>query len=183
MVSNSVTIQMQKRCCSMWCWAAVLSTAVESCSLACSAQTQPDFANQFLAGSPDCSSCCPNGPPDHPTALRCDLGAVIEQAMSQFALSFSGGTDVDDSTFETICQQVDEGRPVIAKIDFDGSNGSHLLLIYGYSRPDTISFGDPADGSCTAVQFSTFRNPDAYTDPNTPTLHGTWNSTYVFDAV
>lgn len=183
MDSNSVSIEMQKQCCSMWCWAAVLSTAVESCSLPCSAQTQPQFANQFLAGSPDCSSCCPNGPPDHATELQCDLGAVIDQVMSHFALSFSGGSNVDDSTFGTICQQVDNGRPVIAKIDYDGGYGSHLLLIYGYNRPDTISLGDPADGSSTAVQFSAFSNPDSYTDPNTPSLHGTWTLTYVFDAV
>ena len=183
MNANLVSIEMQKQCCRMWCWAAALSTVVESCSLPCSAHSQSEFANQFIVGSPDCSSCCPNGPPDRLTQLRCDIGADPLQALSNFNLSHSPGRGVDVSTFDIICQQVDSGRPVIAQIDYAGNKGSHLLLIYGYNRPNTISFGDPANGECTSALFSAFRNPDAYTSPDIPLRHGTWTMTYVFDAI
>jgi len=182
MDSNPISIQMQKQCCTMWCWAAVLSTAVQSCRLACTAQSQVDFVNQYLGGD-DCSSCCPNGPPDRETELECDVAADLAQVLPQFRLSYSGESQVNDSTFEAITEQIDKNRPVIAKISYDGSDDTHVLLIYGYSRPDTIAFGDPANGECMSVQFSAFRSSDAYTDPRDKTLHGSWNSTYVFDAV
>ena len=102
-------------------------------------------------------------------------------ALSHFNLSYTPGRPVDDGTFALICQQIDVKRPVIAQIDFDGSLGSHVLLIYGYALPDTVAYGDPADGTCLSVSFSAFRAKDAYVDPTQPGASGTFSCTYVFD--
>jgi hypothetical protein len=152
---------------------------VKAAALPCAATEQTEFAGQL--NNTDCSSCCPNGCADPLVDLTCNLPADPAFALSHFNLSYTNGRPVDDGTFSLICQQIDRKRPVIAQIDHLAGDNSHLLLIYGYDLPDIIAYGDPADGNCLSVRFSTFRARDAYVDPTQPSAAGTFTCTYVFD--
>jgi hypothetical protein len=175
-------IQMQKRCCSNWCWAAVLASATpvlpnRSHPLPVD---QPGWID-LAYGLQGCSGCCPGGCPD--LAATCNLYGSMDQILYQAHLSSGVSQQVAAVGFSGIAQQIEKrGHPVIAQIDYlPPSSGSHYLLIYGYeSDTQTLVIGDPASGEGVAYLFSTYSTPGAYNTPGDQNEHGSWNSVYFF---
>jgi len=175
----SISLQVPRRCCSLWCWASVL-TAIAQVVPVAGATTQEDFFQLIYGGQGlDCTGCCPNGCPERDDT--CNLPAGIGSALYECHLSSGNPVLLGPDSFDAITRQIDKKRPVVAQIDFDDETlGTHYLLIHGYAVPDTLLIGDPADGKSISVQFSTY----SYTDPEPDysDRHGHWTSMYFIDA-
>jgi hypothetical protein len=106
----------------------------------------------------------------------------MDQILYQAHLSDGISQQVAAVGFSGIAQQIDQGYPVIAQIDYlPPSSGAHYLLIYGYeSDTQSLVIGDPASGEGVAYLFSTFCSSGAYSTPGNQNEHGSWNSVYFF---
>jgi hypothetical protein len=174
-------IQMQKQCCSHWCWAAVISSVTQGLTTPCGKLQQGEVVTQTFGTGVDCTGCCPNGCPDLEDS--CDLPADISFALSKLQLGFSAGQAVGAIGFDGICQQLAQQRPVVAQIDFDDPpGGTHALLIYGCDGTDSLRIGDPSTGETLVVSFAFFSTPEAFVDSSTQ-VHGTWSTVYVMDGL
>jgi Papain-like cysteine protease AvrRpt2 len=174
-------ITIQRRCCSTWCWAAVLSSITQGISTPCGKLPQGQLVTQVLNLGVDCSACCPNG---NPVLDRtCNLPADISFALQRLGLGFTQGQPVSMISFDQIAQELTANRPVVAEIEFDvPPGGTHALLIYGFADPDLIRIGDPATGESMVVSFSAYCTPDAYnTGPDG--IRGTWTNAYFLDGL
>jgi hypothetical protein len=174
-------ITMQRQCCSAWCWAAVISSIVQSLPSPCGKLQQGQIATSVLRTGTDCTPCCPDGSP----ALDaiCNLPADISFALKSLRLSFSRAQTVQRVGFGGISQELGANRPVIAEIEYDDPpGGTHAVLIYGCDVPDLLRIGDPANGQTVVVDFNSYSTSDAYADPATR-VRGTWTSVYFLDAL
>jgi hypothetical protein len=180
MAQKILAMKMQHRCCSAWCWAAVISAIIDGLSLPISPGTQGGLVNTYFTPGVDCTGCCPNGCPD--LDHECNLPAQLGPVLNSLNLASGNQQSPQDLKFSGIQAEIDAGRPLIAEIDYDTSPPQgHALLIYGYADPDALVIGDPANGQSSTVLFSAYSAPDAYVDPTTTGLRGTWKYVYLLD--
>lgn len=180
-MATVLPIQMQKQCCSHWCWAAVISSVTQGLTTPCGKLQQGQVVTQTFGNGVDCTGCCPDGCPDLEDS--CDLPADISFALSKLQLGFSVGQAVASFGFDGIRDQLAQKRPVVAQIDFDDPPGGvHALLIYGCDDSDSLRIGDPATGETLVVSFTSFSAPETFVDSSTQ-VRGTWSTVYVMDGL
>ena len=157
MESNPLPMTLQRQCCSSWCWAAVISTAIVGLKLVNLPQSQGALVNQYYGPTVDCTGCCPGGCPDLEQA--CNLPALISPVLGFLQLAHGGGVVPDSRGFALIQSEIKQGHPVIAQIHYDDPpDQDHVMLIYGYAGSDTIWIGDPATGESWAASYTAYLN-------------------------
>lgn len=137
---------------SKWCWAAsarmvtqyVLGNSPEQC----------DFANSAFGRS----DCCAN-----PSLSACNQGATGASQVSSVLSSWSvGSTPLQSSLpFQTIKDELNNERPIIAFWSWVGTNSGHAVVIKGYFAGGSIYhegvyYNDPGDGSTTFEKYDSF---------------------------
>lgn len=129
-VQASRFFQMETQQESEWCWAAV-SVSVDHYYRPDSYSTQCEIASQVIEG--DC--CAQPQQFDEPERLQDALGAVGRL-----------GSITGRLTFEQLKAEIDAGRPVCIRIEWDGG-GAHFLALDGYrvlqSGARTVDVADP----------------------------------------
>jgi hypothetical protein len=151
------TMQMQTQ--SNWCWAAT-STSVSHFYWFWSTWTQCRVANGELAHS----DCC-----DSPVPSACNVPWYLDKALTRTHnfVSIIG----QQASFQQVREEIDAGRPVGARIGWNGGGG-HFMVIYGYSRflgMEYFDIDDPIYGK-SHLAVSDFANNYQGS--------GTWTHTY-----
>lgn len=161
MTELQLTIQHQLQ--SYWCWAAC-SSSTSAFFDGSSSWTQCRLANAELSQT----TCCEDGASD-----PCDQPWYVDRALSRTGnlATRSAGR----ATWEAVRREIDAGRPVCARIGWEGGGG-HFVLITGYREAPEghlLDVEDPWTGSAS-VELDEF------------TQHyqtsGSWTHTYLTQA-
>ena len=117
--SKQLSFNMQAQTQSNWCWAAT-STSVSHFFWFLSPWTQCKVANAELGLSNCCSGSVPSA---------CNVPWYLDRALTRTNnfVSITGPV-----TFQQVRNEIDAGRPVGARIGWNGGGG-HFMVIYGYS--------------------------------------------------
>jgi Papain-like cysteine protease AvrRpt2 len=164
-MTNNFQIQTQQKL--NWCWAAVAAT-VSSYFWPDSNIKQCDIAKKVLKiqSEEDCSDSSDKAASFEKT-LDVLNGMMPRQLNNKSLLGRS-------LAFEDIQGQIDSGRPVCVRIEWDVDEGAHVVMITGYSVSKStqiwLDISDPyyEDSTVTYENFS-----DAYLDA------GKWTDTYL----
>jgi hypothetical protein len=157
--SKQLAFTMQTQTQSNWCWAAT-STSVSHFYWFWSTWTQCRVANGELAHS----DCC-----DSPVPSACNVPWYLDKALTRTHnfVSIIG----QQASFQQVREEIDAGRPVGARIGWNGGGG-HFTVIYGYSRflgMEYFDIDDPIYGK-SHLAVSDFANNYQGS--------GTWTHTY-----
>ena len=119
--SKQLAFNMQMQTQSNWCWAAT-STSVSHFYWFWSTWTQCRVANGELGHS----DCC-----NDPVPSPCNVPWYLDKALTRTHnfVSIAG----QQASFQQVRDEIDAGRPVGARIGWNGGGG-HFMVIYGYSR-------------------------------------------------
>jgi len=183
--SKQLAFNMQMQTQSNWCWAAT-ATSVSHFYWWWSTWTQCRVAN----GELDHSDCC-----NTPVPSACNVPWYLDRALTRthnFVSIMDG-----QATFQAVKSEIDAGRPVGARIGWNGGGG-HFMVIYGYSRVfghEYFDIDDPiygkshlavsdfasnyqGSGTWTHTYFtkSFFKMPIKYLIPLEPVLHRIWEA-------
>jgi hypothetical protein len=182
-VSKHLWFNMQMQTESNWCWAAT-ATSVSHFYWWWSTWTQCRVANGELAHSDCCNS---------PVPSACNVPWYLDKALTRTNnfVSIMGG----QASFQQVKSEIDAGRPVGARIGWNGGGG-HFMVIYGYSRILNFEYFDIDDpiygkshlsvsdfasnyqgsGTWTHTYFtkSYFKMPIKYLIPIEPILRRIW---------
>ena len=149
---------------SEWCWAAV-AASVEKYFDPSSALTQCQIAREVFQRQGINAECCTKGTP-------CNQEERLTDALTIPEINRLKRTYFRALTFEEVQKEIDAGRPVCARIKWDGF-GAHFVVLTGYeilrSGDRHVHVEDPAHPS-SIVEYEEFRDA-YYTD-------GTWVETY-----
>lgn len=142
-----------------WCWAAT-STSVSHFYWPWSSWTQCKVANAELGRSDCCSATVPGA---------CNVPWFLDQALdrTQNFVSISGVV-----SFETVRAEIDAGRPVGARIGWNGGGG-HFMVIYGYCVFGGVEYFDIDDPIYGKVHISVSDFTNNYQGS------GSWTHTYM----
>jgi hypothetical protein len=150
-----------------WCWAAIVE-GLERAIRGKRARSQCRIASDTLG-----EQCCPG----RLNRARCDRARPMRFALGAF---LRRAHDTPDArTFEFIREQIDQGFPVVAQIDWDNDGGEdHVVLITGYRRSsagdnlvdDRIYVCDPSTGLRDEFPINEFANAFK--------ARGTWVATF-----
>jgi len=175
---------MQAQTQTNWCWAAT-STSVSHFYWLWSPWTQCKVANAELGRSDCCNSSVP-GP--------CNVPWYLDKALTRTNnfVSIMG-----QATFQQVRAEIDAGKPVGARIGWNGGGG-HFMAIYGYSIVAGVEYFDIDDpiygkshlmvsdfannyqgsGSWTHTYFtkSYFKMPIKFLYPIEPILRKIWEA-------
>lgn len=183
--SKQLPFNMQAQTESNWCWAAT-STSVSHFYWWFSNWTQCRVANSELGHSDCCNS---------PVPSACNVPWYLDKALTRtnnFVSIMNG-----QAGFQQVKSEIDAGRPVGARIGWNGGGG-HFMVIYGYSRILNLEFFDIDDpiygkshlavsdfassyqgsGTWTHTYFtkSYFKMPIKYLIPVEPILRRIWET-------
>jgi hypothetical protein len=183
--SKHLAFNMQAQTESNWCWAAT-STSVSHFYWWWSTWTQCKVANGELGHTDCCNS---------PVPSPCNVPWYLDKALTRTNnfVSMMGG----QASFQQVKSEIDAGRPVGARIGWNGGGG-HFMVIYGYSRILNLEFFDIDDpifgknhlpvsefasnyqgsGTWTHTYFtkSYFKMPIKYLIPIEPILRRIWEA-------
>lgn len=183
--SKQLAFNMQMQTQSNWCWAAT-STSVSHFYWFWSTWSQCGVANGELGHSDCCNSLVPSA---------CNVPWYLDKALTRTRnfVSIIG----QQASFQQVPDEIDAGRPVGARIGWNGGGG-HFMVIYGYSRLLGMEYFDIDDpiygkshlavsdfasnyqgsGSWTHTYFtkSYFKMPIKYLIPIEPILHRIWEA-------
>lgn len=157
--SKQLAFNMQTQTQSNWCWAAT-STSVSHFYWFWSTWTQCRVANGELGHSDCCGS---------PVPSACNVPWYLDKALTRTHnfVSIIG----QQASFQQVREEIDAGRPVGARIGWNGGGG-HFMVIYGYSRflgMEYFDIDDPIYGK-SHLAVSDFANNYQGS--------GTWTHTY-----
>jgi hypothetical protein len=182
--SKQLTFDMQMQTESNWCWAAT-STSVSHFYWWWSTWTQCRVANGELSHSDCCNS---------PVPGACNVPWYLDRALTRTNnfVSIMG-----QASFQQVKDEIDAGRPVGARIGWNGGGG-HFMVIYGFSRVLGLEYFDIDDpiygkshlavsefannyrgsGTWTHTYFtkSYFKMPIKYLIPIEPILRRIWEA-------
>jgi len=129
--SKQLAFNMQLQTESNWCWAAT-STSVSHFYWLWSTWTQCRVANGELGHSDCCNS---------PVPSACNVPWYLDRALTRTNnfVSIMG-----QASFQQVKDEIDAGRPVGARIGWNGGGG-HFMVIYGYSRVLNLEYFDIDD--------------------------------------
>ncbi|SIO43845.1 Papain-like cysteine protease AvrRpt2 [Rhodovulum sp. ES.010] len=130
--SKQLNFDMQLQTQSNWCWAAT-ATSVSHFYWRFSSWTQCKVAGAEL----DRTDCC-----DLAVPAPCNVPWYLDRALSRtdnFVSYMSG-----QASFATIKAEIDAGKPVGARIGWNGGGG-HFMVIYGYGKVGTTEYLDIDD--------------------------------------
>ncbi|HFP9327714.1 TPA: papain-like cysteine protease family protein [Raoultella planticola] len=130
--SRQLAFNMQSQTQTNWCWAAT-ATSVSHFYSSISEWTQCKLAGEEL----EQTNCCCN-----PVPSLCNVTWYLEKALSRTNNFVTQITGI--ATFQQVCDEIDAGRPVGARIGWQGGGG-HFLVIYGYSLIDSVEYFDIDD--------------------------------------
>jgi hypothetical protein len=183
--SKQLAFNMQMQTQSNWCWAAT-ATSVSHFYWWWSTWTQCRVAN----GELDHSDCC-----NTPVPSACNVPWYLDKALTRTHnfVSIMG----EQAGFQAVKSEIDAGRPVGARIGWNGGGG-HFIVIYGYSRvlaQEYFDINDPiygkshlavsdfasnyqGSGTWTHTYFtkSFLKMPIKYLIPLEPILHRIWEA-------
>ncbi|ARO87476.1 hypothetical protein EBAPG3_006660 [Nitrosospira lacus] len=183
--SKQLAFNMQMQTQSNWCWAAT-STSVSHFYWFWSTWSQCGVANGELGHSDCCNS---------PVPSACNVPWYLDKALTRTHnfVSVIG----QQASFQQVRDEIDAGRPVGARIGWNGGGG-HFMVIYGYSRflgMEYFDIDDPiygkshlavsdfasnyqGSGSWTHTYFtkSYFKMPIKYLIPVEPVLRRIWEA-------
>lgn len=183
--SKQLAFNMQMQTQSNWCWAAT-SASVSHFYWFWSTWSQCGVANGELGHSDCCNS---------PVPSACNVPWYLDKALTRTHnfVSIIG----QQASFQQVRDEIDAGRPVGARIGWNGGGG-HFMVIYGYSRLLGMEYFDIDDpiygkshlavsdfasnyqgsGSWTHTYFtkSYFKMPIKYLIPIEPILHRIWEA-------
>jgi Papain-like cysteine protease AvrRpt2 len=119
--SKQLAFNMEMQTQSNWCWAAT-STSVSHFYWFWSTWSQCRVANAELSHSDCCLSTVPSA---------CNVPWYLDKALTRTHnfVSITG----QQTSFQQVRDEIDAGRPVGARIGWNGGGG-HFIVIYGYSR-------------------------------------------------
>ncbi len=119
--SKQLAFNMEMQTQSNWCWAAT-STSVSHFYWFWSTWSQCRVANSELGQSDCCHSTVPS---------VCNVPWYLDKALTRTHnfVSITG----QKASFQQVRDEIDAGRPVGARIGWNGGGG-HFMVIYGYSR-------------------------------------------------
>ncbi len=182
---KQLAFNMQMQTQSNWCWAAT-ATSVSHFYWWWSTWTQCRVAN----GELDHRDCC-----NSPVPSACNVPWYLDKALTRthnFVSMMS-----EQAGFQAVKSEIDAGRPVGARIGWNGGGG-HFVVIYGYSRVfghEYFDIDDPiygkshltvsdfagnyqGSGTWTHTYFtkSFFKMPIKYLIPLEPVLHRIWEA-------
>jgi hypothetical protein len=156
--SKQLDFDMQMQTQTNWCWAAT-ATSVSHFYWFLSTWTQCKVANAELGHSDCCNS---------PVPGACNVPWYLDKALTRTNnfVSITGQV-----TFQQVRDEIDAGRPVGARIGWNGGGG-HFMVIYGYSLvagTPYFDIDDPIYGKShlTVADYSTNYQGS-----------GTWTHTY-----
>jgi hypothetical protein len=182
--SKQLAFNMQMQTESNWCWAAA-STSVSHFYWWLSTWTQCRVANAELGHNDCCNS---------PVPSACNVPWYLDRALTRTNnfVSMTG-----QASFQQVKNEIDAGRPVGARIGWNGGGG-HFMMIYGYSRILSMEYFDIDDpiygkshlavsdfasnyrgsGTWTHTYFtkSYFKMPIKYLIPIEPILRRIWEA-------
>ena len=118
--SRQLAFNMQMQTESNWCWAAA-STSASHFYWWLSTWTQCRVANAELGHNDCCNSSVPSA---------CNVPWFLDRALTRTNNFVSMMGQV---SFQQVKNEIDAGRPVGARIGWNGGGG-HFMMIYGYSR-------------------------------------------------
>ena len=162
-MTNNFQIQTQEKL--NWCWAAVAATVARYFSE--SKFEQCDIAKKVLMiQSDDC--------PDS-TDKAASFGDTLDILNKMLPRQLNNKALLGQPLrFDEIKAQIDSGRPVCVRIEWDGDDGAHVVMISGYSSSKSgqqwLDISDPYYEDST-VTYENFK--DAYLDA------GKWTDTYL----
>ena len=156
--SKHLAFNMEAQTQSNWCWAAT-ATSVSHFYWLLSTWTQCRVATAELPPN----NCCTT-----PVPSPCNVPWYLDRALTRTNNFVSVTGPV---SFQTVCDEIDAGRPVGARVGWSGGGG-HFMVIYGYSSvagTDYFDIDDPIYGKShlTVAAFSNHYQGS-----------GTWTSTY-----
>lgn len=130
-VSRQLAFDMQLQTQSNWCWAAT-ATSVSHFYWLWSTWTQCNVANGELGRSDCCNSAVPSA---------CNVPWWLDRALTRTNnfVSMMG-----QASFQQVRSEIDAGRPVGARIGWNGGGG-HFMVIYGYSLVVGVEYFDIDD--------------------------------------
>ena len=131
-VSRQLPFDMQFQTQSNWCWAAT-STSVSHFYWFLSPWTQCSVVNVELGRSDCCDGMVPS---------ECNVPWYLNLALTrtETLASMMGG----QASFPQVREEIDAGRPVGARIGWNGGGG-HFMVIYGYSIVNGVEYFDIDD--------------------------------------
>jgi len=183
--SKQLAFNMEMQTQSNWCWAAT-STSVSHFYWFWSTWSQCRVANGELGQSDCCHSTVPSA---------CNVPWYLDKALTRTHnfVSITG----QQASFQQVRDEIDAGRPVGARIGWNGGGG-HFMVIYGYSRLLGMEYFDIDDpiwgkshlavsdfasnyqgsGTWTHTYFtkSYFKMPIKYLIPAEPILQRIWEA-------
>lgn len=155
---------MQEQGPSNWCWSAV-SVSTDGYYNPPTQWTQCRLANDLLGQT----GCCANG---HSTA--CDQQFYLEVALGH--VGHRGAVFENPPSDAALFAELDAGRPVGVRIEWNGFGTGHFVMVTGYDNDDPanvmVDIDDPADGEHVRIARNQF--PSSYR-----TVGGVWTHTYL----
>jgi len=129
--SKHLAFNMQAQTQSNWCWAAT-ATSVSHFYWFFSSWTQCRVANGELSHNDCCNS---------PVPSACNVPWFLDKALTRTKnfVSITGQV-----SFQQVRDEIDAGRPVGARIGWNGGGG-HFMVIYGYSLVLGVEYFDIDD--------------------------------------
>lgn len=145
--SRQLGFSMQAQLASNWCWAAT-SRSVSHFYWFSSTWTQCEIVNAELGRTDACST---------PTPAGANVPWYLDKALDRTKNFVS--IHAAPATFAQIRAEIDAGRPIGARIGWNGGGG-HFMAIYGYSTwfgEEYVDIDDPIYGKShlTLSEFST----------------------------
>lgn len=144
--SKQLAFLMEAQTQTNWCWAAT-ATSVSHFYWSWSSWTQCKVAGAELGRTDCCNSTVPSA---------CNVPWYLDKALTRTKnfVSITGQV-----SFQQVRDEIDAGRPVGARIGWNGGGG-HFMVIYGYSRvlgTEYFDIDDPIYGKShlTVSDFST----------------------------
>jgi len=158
--SNTLAVNIPSQEQGQWCWCAV-TVGVSAFLDATFSFSQCQTAAAVL-GVPDACS--------RPSDDDVDRMFALDAALSKF---HHLNARVDGQlTFEQVCNQIDSGKPVCARVLFLDSGAAHVMVIRGYRTvPDPMVFIDDSLYGESIWSFAQFA--DNYQGS------GTWKQSYL----
>ena len=129
--SKQLSFNMEAQTQSNWCWAAT-ATSVSHFYWLLSTWTQCLIASGELPPNNCCTS---------PVPIPCNIPWYLDRALTRTNnfVSITGTV-----SFQTVCDEIDAGRPVGARVGWSGGGG-HFMVIYGYSSVGGTNYFDIDD--------------------------------------
>jgi hypothetical protein len=148
-MSVILNYKTQKQILDEWCWAAVASSVALKYSPA-SGVTQAVLAAQLIDQS--CSIVSSSDPDAAPDVCHQDFD--LQKALMR---NKNWSHTVEGQLkFDTICKEIDAGRPVCCQIYWAAFGRSHFISIFGYTGSKVV-IGDPdKEAGVCSLDYSLF---------------------------